>query len=331
MMADAEAKIVVIAEYFENHVSPVTYELIAFSRLLQNSSSMPVVVIVLGRDVRQIAERISAATGFSVKGIEGEHLEPYNGEIYKTVLRSVLSEINPKYVCIAHTSRGYDFAPGVAVQMKASCITGVEGLHDQDGVLTFVRSIFKEKLKVEVMPSAPRVVLTILPGMFKAAEEKAGLGGSFDIIKTVFSSDRVRSMGLVVSAEEFSDLSEAEVIVSAGKGIGNHENLELIQKLAALFQKSAIGGSRAVCDIGWLGYKHQIGMTGKTVAPKLYIACGISGSAQHTYGMRQSQCIVAINTDPQAPIFRIADYGVVEDLTTFIPVILETRRKQQNV
>lgn len=329
-MTDTQARLVVIAEYFEGYLSPITYELVTFSRLLRSRSSMSVMVIVLGRDVRHIAEVISAATGFAVKGIEGEHVEPYNGETYKTVLKSVLSEINPKYVCIPHTTRGCDFAPGLAVQLQASCITGVEGVHNREGVLTFVRSIFKEKAKAEVIPATPRVVLTILPGAFKAAEEKTGLGGSVEIIKTVFSSEKVRSMGLIASAEEFSDLSDAEVIVSAGRGIGKQENLDLIQKLAGLFQKSAIGGSRAVCDLGWLAYKHQIGMTGKTVAPKLYIACGISGSAQHTYGMRQSQCIVAINTDPQAPLFRIADYGVVEDLTTFIPVVLEAYGKQKS-
>jgi electron transfer flavoprotein alpha subunit len=113
------------------------------------------------------------------------------------------------------------------------------------------------------------------------------------------------------------------VVVAAGKGIGREENLALIRRLAAIFPKGAVGASRLVCDAGWLPYPHQVGVTGKTVAPKLYLACGISGTIQHVTGMRGSRCIVAINTDPRAAIFQVAHYGIVEDLTTFIPLLLD--------
>jgi electron transfer flavoprotein alpha subunit len=128
---------------------------------------------------------------------------------------------------------------------------------------------------------------------------------------------------MIPAEERDLDLSIADVIVSAGRGIGNEENLALIRQLAGLFSKSAIGCSRTVCDRGWLGYQHQIGLTGKTVSPKLYIACGISGAIQHVTGMSGSKYVVAVNKDPGAAIFQVADVGIVEDLTIFIPLVID--------
>jgi electron transfer flavoprotein alpha subunit len=138
---------------------------------------------------------------------------------------------------------------------------------------------------------------------------------------------RIVFRGRSQAAAEDAPITEAEVIVSAGRGIRKKENLELIERLAGLFSRSAVGGSRSVCDLGWLEYSRQVGITGKTVAPKLYIACGISGASQHIAGMKDSQLIIAINSDPGAAIFSIADYGIVEDLTTFIPLVIEESGK----
>jgi electron transfer flavoprotein alpha subunit len=140
---------------------------------------------------------------------------------------------------------------------------------------------------------------------------------------------KTRPLGLLPAPDEAADLAAAEVIVSAGRGIGGEENIELLRRLASLFSRAAIGASRAVCDAGWLPCRYQIGQTGKTVSPRLYIACGISGALQHLAGMRGSQCIVAVNRDPQAAIFRVADVAVVEELVSFLPLLIAACRKHR--
>ncbi len=140
---------------------------------------------------------------------------------------------------------------------------------------------------------------------------------------------KTRPLGLLPAPDEAADLAAAEVIVSAGRGIGGEENIELLRRLAFLFSRAAIGASRAVCDAGWLPCRYQIGQTGKTVSPRLYIACGISGALQHLAGMRGSQCIVAVNRDPQAAIFRVADVAVVEELVSFLPLLIAACRKHR--
>jgi electron transfer flavoprotein alpha subunit len=141
---------------------------------------------------------------------------------------------------------------------------------------------------------------------------------------------RSRSLGVKRVRTENAGLAQADVIVSAGRGIGKRENLDLIHRLAELFPRSAVGGSRPICDLGWLGYKHQIGQTGATVTPKLYIACGISGASQHLAGMRGAHFIVGINTDPHAAIFNVADVVVAEDVTTFIPTLLKAYQEKKH-
>jgi electron transfer flavoprotein alpha subunit len=142
------------------------------------------------------------------------------------------------------------------------------------------------------------------------------------VMKAAFTEVPSRTLGIAESAHLYSALKDAEVIVSGGRGIGKRENVSLIKRLAAVFPRSAVGASRSACDLGWFEHRHQIGTTGQTVSPRLYIACGISGAFQHVSGMRGAQTILAINTDRHAPIFQVAHYCIVEDLTTFIPILL---------
>ena len=318
-------RVCVVAECIEDRVLPVTYELIAFARMLQSAEPLDIEVIVPGSNLEKAAHDLAAATGIRVTAIEGNHLATYNAETYKSALVPVMSAKKPRYVCFPHTARGCDLAPALAIRLNASCITAVEGLHRVNDALTFVRAIFKGKFAQEISTEVFPAVITVLPGSFPGDTSDAPCTSGFvEIIATEAAPRKTRSLGPITTGEADLNLAEADIIVSAGKGIGAEENLEIIHALAALFSKSAVGGSRIVCDLGWLGYQHQVGVTGKTVAPKLYIACGISGAIQHISGMRASQCVVAINRDPQAPIFQVADYCIVEDLTTFIPLFIET-------
>lgn len=322
-----EKSIVVIAEHFQGELKPVTYELVACAFELQKLFPADVKIIIVGDEVEGIAKKIATDTGLDVIGVQDPNLVFYNGEVYTGILVELLPDLYPKYVCIAHTTQGWDYAPGLAVRLRASCITGVGKAFRAHDRICFTRSIYNGKLVAVVSPSAELTVLTIQPGIFKLPTLHNPTPGSVDMRTVSHPPQQSRTVGIKRTKVEDSALAEAQVIVSAGRGIGKKENLGLIYQLAALFPKSAVGGSRPVCDMGWLEYKRQVGLTGTTVTPKLYLACGISGAPQHIAGMGGAGFIVAINTDPDAAIFNVADVCIVEDLTTFIPACIEEWEK----
>lgn len=336
-------EILVIAEISDGRILPVTYELIAFARALAGDDATAVHIMAPGRDVEAAARNLAQETGMDAIALEGDALEPYNAETWMAALAPRIAARKPRYICIPHTSRGCDFAPGLAVRIGAACITAVEDFGRQDGRVSFSRSIYNGKIRMHIAPQTDVAVLCVLPGAFKAASEYqetpdpsplpgmkqegpfqgSGAGGHVVVMKSHHCPQKIRALGIIPAAAQELDLALADVIVSAGRGIGAGENLELIRRLAGLFAKSAVGCSRAVCDLGWLDHKHQVGLTGRTVTPKLYIACGVSGAVQHIAGMRGSKFILAINTDQRAAIFQVADACIVEDLNTFIPLLIE--------
>jgi electron transfer flavoprotein alpha subunit len=288
------------------------------------------------------AEEIAAAAGCDVAVLAGDHLSAYSAEAWMAALSPVCGEINPRFICIPHTSRGWDYGPGLAIRLKASLIGAVEDFLRQGEDFFFKRSFLKGQWQMKVIPEKRPAILTVLPEArgtegtaSLAAARAAGKRGRPPCVSFLYvpaTGLRTKSLGKLPAAETAYDFSEAEVIVAAGKGIGAVENLDLIKRLAGVFPKSAVGCSRAVCDLGWMEYRRQIGLTGRTVAPSLYIACGISGAMPHLAGMRNSRCIVAVNRDKNAAIFQIAHLGITEDLLTFIPAVLELleNRRQEN-
>ncbi len=323
-------RILVVSERMEGAIRPVTLETIAFARRLAGRHSAAIQIVVPGGDVRDLAGELADRTGLDAIALEAESLDPYNAETWQQALTALIRERKPSHICIPHTSRGCDFAPALAAGIRASCITAVEGICDDPDSPTFVRSIFNGRMRMRARADRDITVLTVLPGAFPAESLPDPLPekrkAAVEILQLKASPRRTRALGILAAGEENLDLALADTIVSAGRGIGGEENLALIRQLAGLFSKSAVGCSRTVCDRGWLGYAHQIGQTGKTVSPKLYIACGISGATQHVAGMRGSNYVVAINTDPGAAIFRAAHVGIVEDLKTFIPLVVDRSR-----
>ena len=334
-----ERSLIVIAEHSEGRVKPITYELVSCALELQQIQPLAIKVIILGAQVSKLARKIARNSGQEVIAIQAPDLIEYNGEIYRELLAKELVEFYPRYICVAHTSQGLDFAPALAVPLNADCITGIEAIFKKDGLLYFARPIYGGKIVAHVRPNSETSILTIQPGIFKPIKIEASASGfieasasgSVDIKSRSCCPRRSRSMGLRKAEADTSGISEAHIIVAAGQGIGKKDNLDMIYQLAALFRKSAVAGSRIVCDRGWLQYKCQVGVTGATVTPDLYIACGISGAMQHVTGMRASGFIVAINTDPAAAVFQVADVGIVEDLTTFIPAFIEQYEKFKRV
>lgn len=326
-----ERPIIVIAEHFNGDIKQVTYELIAFALKLQQIRGSAVKVIILGADVTECANEIAEKNGLEVTAVQVPGLITYNGEIYRNLLAKLMHDFHPSYICVAHTSQGLDFAPALAMMLDAACITGVDDVSMQRGHLCFARPLYGGKIVAHITIETETSVLTIQPGAFKAIEFDKPAPGHVVTKLSTLTPQQSRSIGIKQSEVDTSGISEARVIVSAGQGIGQEENLDLIYQLASLFPKGAVAGSRIVCDMGWLDYKCQIGVTGTIVSPDLYIACGISGSIQHISGMRGSGFIVAINTDPSAAIYKVADVCVVDDLTTFIPTLIgEYKRLKSN-
>jgi len=324
---DDKKKVVVVAESGRGRVLPVTYELIGAAEEIGCLGSWPVQAVVLGDQAEKMAQEISRAAGWPVIAGVNRHLDAYNGELYKEILSRLLPELKPAFVCLAHTSRGWDYGPGLAVRLGAACITGVEKINRTDQGLSMTRSMFGGKITADVVSKAGTTVLTIQPGAFKARVSDHARRPQVEVRRFDVEPRSSKYLGMKKAKESDALLNQAEVVVAAGRGVGKPENLALIRRLAALFPKAAVAGSRPVCDAGWLEYKRQVGQTGATVSPRLYLACGISGASQHTMGMRDSGFIVAVSTDPNAAIFNLADVGIVEDLTTFIPILIAELEK----
>jgi len=322
--------IAVIVEHFGGQIKPVSHELVTCAGRLQQNTAAAVKAVILDADPAKLAREMADTWGLEVIAVRISQLTSYNGEIYKSVLADLLRELKAAYVCAAHSSQGMDFAPALAVELNAACITGVEDILEVENRTCFARSIFGAKAVAHVRPEKDLSILTIQPGMFRPQKPDKPVSGSVTNRSFRCETLKTRSRGIKEAEADMTGITEAGVIVSAGQGLGDKENLDLIYQLAALFAKSAVAGSRIVCDLGWLEYRCQVGVTGATVSPQLYIACGISGAVQHVMGMRNSEYIVAINKDPAAAIFQVADICIVEDLTTFIPALIEVYEKTKS-
>jgi electron transfer flavoprotein alpha subunit len=323
-----EETIVVVAEIDHGSVTPASLEAAAFAGQLGESLRLPLRLVVAGAIDREQA----AAAGIPATVVAGAAMAQYCSETWTMSLAPILQSRKAAFVVLAHSSRGADFAPGLAMRMGGSCVTAVESFRREGGAVVFSRPAWNGKLRMDVAPQAFPAVVTVMPGAVKAdaplRKDRAAREG-VEIVAVAPAAGRIEPLVTIAAEAGGTRLSEADVIVAVGKGVGSPENLRLVEELAGCFPHSAVAGSRAACDAGWVDHRLQIGQTGKTVAPKLYIACGISGAVQHVAGMRGAFCTAAINRDPQAPIFRVADYGVIEDLTTFLPLLVGAIEKRK--
>ena len=317
------ASIYIIVDHFEGKVRPVTFELAAFALDLKEIGNEEISFLLLGDDIENMADDIARKTGIKVAGLKIPSLMSYNQEIYVTAVSEYLSDRPFSYLLAAQTTQGMDFASVLAVKIQAAAITSVESMKLSGEKVSFRRSVFNGKAVADISPKSDKTILTILPGMMKPKEFDNSTPGGIDIQEMIITPLNIQNKELVRSRSESQTVADADIIISAGRGIGKEENLELIYRLAERFSKSAVGGSRPICDLGWLGYQQQIGITGLSVSPSLYLACGISGAIQHLSGIRGADFIVAVNTDPNAAIFNMADVCIVEDVLSFIPILIE--------
>lgn len=314
--------IAVIAETSSEEIRPVTYEVIACAEQIASYTGGGIRIYVPGQDPAAAAEAISRHAPYPVIGIAVETLAGYNHETYRAVLAQVLSEADPAHVCIAHTAKGNDYAPALAAGLNGTCITGVEKVEYNESGLLFARSVLNGKRVARIRAVSHPAVITVSPGMFSPKKQMSPKP-SWQTTSLSYSPQRIKRLGVKPAAADTGDLNAADVIVAAGNGVGDEENIDNVKRLAAQFPRSTVAGSRPVCDKHWLPYKCQVGVTGAVVRPRLYIACGISGASQHVAGIREAGLIVAINRDPKAAIFNSADVCIVEDLNTFLPLLTE--------
>jgi len=338
-------QIIIITHPVEGKIAPVSHELISAAFELRQLTDLDIKILMTGPVVLDDCKRLSETYGIGITVVNTDPPSIPDEIGLRNLPASLFDELNPAYIVMAHNTNGCDAAPGLAVKINAACITGVEKISSHEGAVCFTRSIFNDKITERITSCAPTTIVTLVPGIFKpdthapgkageaeeAGETKiAGSAGKISSIILPCSADNYQMMGFKSESDDTSALDNADVIVSAGNGIKEEESLDLIFQLANLFPKSAVAGSRPICDKKWLKYSHQVGITGATVSPKLYIACGISGSSQHISGMRDSRFIVSINTDPHAAIFNVSDVCIIEDLTTFIPQLLTAYHEHQS-
>jgi len=321
-----DKSILVVLLHSDNIAYQACWEALGAASVLRGITGYRVVGLVLGLGIVSLAEEIAGQAGIEVIAIEDENLARYSAEGYVSALAEVCALQHPAIVCVPHTPVGYDFAARLAVRLHAACITGVEQVRSEHRVPIFTRSLQNGKIRADVRSDREVTVVSLQAGAFGFEKRDHAQGGFVTRIGVAVRLESTSGMRTLKKSARDTTLDRAETVVAAGRGIGSLDNVRLIEDCASLFVNSAIGGSRAACDQAYLDPALQIGMTGKTVSPKLYIACGISGSIQHICGMKNARFIVAVNRDPKAAIFQVADVCIVEDLTKFIPVFVEAAR-----
>jgi electron transfer flavoprotein alpha subunit len=318
-----ERTILFTAEHSDGAIKSATYEAAACARELASLDGTRVKALIIGEQIEEPAQALARTTGFDVVAVTVPGLTLYTAEAYLFVLRRMVSDLHASFVACPGTVQAADFAPALAARIRGSCITGVQRVFAEDGAVGFSRSVFGGKVVAHLASHAETTVLTVQSGSFKPERVDPSEPGSVESVRVCFSPQYSKSLQTEKSEVGDSGLQEADTIIAVGRGIGKEENLRTIERLASLFPRSAVAGSRPVCDAGLLEHKRQVGMTGAVVSPKLYVACGISGAVQHLHGMRGADFIVAINKDPNAAIFNESDVCVVEDLETFLPVLID--------
>lgn len=315
--------IMIMCEQSGGRMLPITDELVACAKLIADHCHSRITAVLPG-----LIKGTCSLPGADLLLINSTGLAEYTCEGWERAAIMAAGQIKPDIIIIPHTSTGYDYAPRVAALLDGCCITSVSGIERLGDSLTYRRSGFHGKLDMLYGRGKTPLVITVLPGAFPAPDRQAEPGVT-SIIDADIHPQLTSNVQFSIPDNSSTELEDAEVIIAAGKGIGKAENLQMIRSLASCFNRSAVAGSRAACDNGWIEYHAQVGLTGKKVAPQLYVACGISGSAQHIVGMKDSKTIVAINRDPEAAIFRHSDICIVEELERFIPAFIGEAQKHR--
>ena len=327
-------KILVITEQRQGKWNNASFETLAAAQQIAKDTSSTVSALVIGKGIEAFAEELAAKNVAEVLKIEHDLLEAYTADGYCAALKQVIESAKPELVLFPHTYQVRDFAPKLAAMLGKGMIGDCIGYRNESGKLVFVRQMFQGKTAADVIfVGAAPWFASFQSGAFRADLLAAHPSGKAPVnaVSVTVNAEQIRTkpLDLFKEAKSAVDLTQAPLIVAIGRGIKAPENIPQAEALA-----KALGGeiaaSRPICDEGWLPMERQIGSSGQTVAPKLYLALGISGAIQHVVGMKGARTIVAINKDANAPIFEIADYGIVADIFEVMPALTEALEKAKS-
>lgn len=316
------AEILAIIEHRKQSLADASLEILSKGRQLADQSASELVAAVIGRDTEKHAIRI-ASWADRVLAIKDDKLEASLAEPYQKIMSPIIKERKPKLILMGHTAFSMDLAPALAVELEAPLATDCIDISMKNGNVTVLRAIYNGKVNAEYsfVPSET-IIVTGRPGEFPIVEAK--VNGTIEEIESPLREDIIykKFEGHIEPEAGEIDITKPSILVAVGRGIKSKEDIALAEELAGLLG-GYVACSRPVVDYGWLPPERQVGMSGKVVKPKLYIALGISGAFQHTIGMRGSETIIAVNKDPKAPIFAAADYGIIDDLFAIVPALIQ--------
>ena len=323
--------ILLFVEQRDRVLSRTSLEALVAAQALASDLSESLAAVVIGHDVASVAREIAASKLDSVYLVDDPALAEYTPDGYVAALRAVIEQLAPDMVIMSHTYQVRDFAPRLAASLGKPIVPDCIAVRTEEGyAIIFTRQLFQGKISADVrVTSDPPVFATFQAGAYRADRVEAGPSAApIKTLSVSIASESIRTTPLekFQEAKQAVDLTQAERIVAVGRGIKSQDNIPLIKDLAAALN-AEVAASRPICDNEWLPMDRQIGSSGQTVAPKLYMAVGISGAIQHVVGMKNAATIVAINKDPEAPIFDIADYGIVGDLFEIVPALIAEARK----
>jgi electron transfer flavoprotein alpha subunit len=314
--------ILVFIEHVEGNINRASLEAVRAAQLIGAETGQDVSAVVVGSGIGDLAAQVAGKKLSRVYTVDHPLLKLYSADGYSIALKQVIEQVQPALVVLSHTYEARDFAPKLAASLRRALVGDCIGYKMEDNQAVFTRQVFQGKLSVDVVPTdEPPHFVSFQVGSFRGDEVEAGQA-EVQALSVNLDADQVRQQAepRFKEAKAAVDLTQAPLIVAVGRGIKEQKNIEIVQKLAAAMG-AEIAASRPICDNDWLPMDRQIGSSGQTVAPKLYLAVGISGAIQHLVGMKGSRTIVAINKDAEAPIFEIADYGIVGDLFEVVPAL----------
>ncbi len=316
--------ILLFVEQRDGALNRTSLEALVAAQLIAAQTGDKISAVVLGKGVSNVASEFAGRKLEAVYTVEDDKLAEYTPDGYVGALKQVVSKLDPKYVILSHTYQVRDFAPRLTSALGKTLVADCVGIRAEGPDVVFTRQVFQGKINTDVRVSGePPIFASFQAGAYRADKAEAGESQAEVKPLEVNLADveiRTKPEEKFQEAKQAVDLSQAPLIVAVGRGIKAQENIAIIEELARSLG-AEIAASRPICDNEWLPMDRQIGSSGQTVAPKLYLAVGISGAIQHVVGMKNSQMIVAINKDPEAPIFDIADYGIVGDLFEIVPAL----------
>jgi electron transfer flavoprotein alpha subunit len=326
-MADT---ILVVVEQREGKLNRVSWETVTGAQAIAAETGWTIEAAVLGSGVRGIADEVAAKKLARVYDIESPKLQPYTPDAFVFALKQFITQHQPKLVLMPHTYQVRDFAPKLAASLQRAVITDCVGFRKDGEKLLFTRQMFQGKFAADVAfaDDAPHFA-TFQTGAFRSDQVQSGdAPAPSEEVKIDIPDSAIRTKPgePFKEAKAAVDLTQAEIIVAVGRGIREQKNIEIAQQLADALG-AELAASRPICDSGWLPMERQVGSSGQTVAPKLYLALGISGAIQHLVGMKGSRVVIAVNKDSEAPIFEVADYAVVGNLFDIVPPLIEEVKK----